>query len=606
MIGKAERRRPLLVAIALIAAIGAALIAPVVIGARKGEPIPGSTVRASSREILPISTPAVLYASPAVSLESGTIALVAPEGQSHVGAALRALALAGGADVVLDGAKLVLDRSGIKETAGTELGSAAGVSGELAPFVSAIAGFKFRSLTLLDCTVVIESRSVPETISIVSAEIAPDTRGNVRARGTLSVRGQDLGFDATFALPTAKAPAAPVAISATVTSDLITASFAGRFTPGEKPAITAENAELSVASLRSFAGLLGASWPAGTGLGLFAAKGLLTLEPRAISFEHANFTLDGNIATGALTLKLGDERPLVEGTLDFETFDVTPYAAPSRPYALALASDWLSTIRIPGLASPSFLRDADADVRISAANVTSGSDRLGRCAASLSVRDGKLYGEIAELELEQGGRGEGQITIDTAGSEPRYTLHAALDDIDLSTVVAPRLGPAAIDGAGDIKLDVNASGASQADILRSLSGKVSLEMVDDGRIGLDIDALPAAAAASTPPSGWGTLGAGSTALSALSASFIAKDGILLTESVAATAGDRGVTAAGSIDIDKSALDLVISVAPASGAAAARPETLGAFRIHGPWSGPTVTRTGPGKAAGTPAIGKDPG
>ncbi|MGE0024710.1 MAG: AsmA-like C-terminal region-containing protein, partial [Hyphomicrobium sp.] len=358
--------------------------------------------------------------------------------------------------------------------------------------------------------------------------------------------------------------------------------------------------------LRSFAGLLGASWPAGTGLGLFAAKGLLTLEPRAISFEHANFTLDGNIATGALTLKLGDERPLVEGTLDFETFDVTPYAAPSRPYALALASDWLSTIRIPGLASPSFLRDADADVRISAANVTSGSDRLGRCAASLSVRDGKLYGEIAELELEQGGRGEGQITIDTAGSEPRYTLHAALDDIDLSTVVAPRLGPAAIDGAGDIKLDVNASGASQADILRSLSGKVSLEMVDDGRIGLDIDALPAAAAASTPPSGWGTLGAGSTALSALSASFIAKDGILLTESVAATAGDRGVTAAGSIDIDKSALDLVISVAPASGAAAARPETLGAFRIHGPWSGPTVTRTGPGKAAGTPAIGKDPG
>jgi len=607
MIGKAERRRPLLVAVALIAAIGAALIAPVLIGARKGEPIPGSTVRASTREILPVISPAVLFSSPAIKLESGTIALVAPEGQSRVGAALRALALAGGADIVLDGAKLVLDRSDVLQTVGTDGNSAAGASsGELAPFIAAVAAFKFHSLTLLDCTLVIESRSAPETISIVNAEITPDTRGNVKARGTLNVRGQDIGFDAAFALPAGNAPDEPLAISASVKSDLIAASFVGRFAPGEKPAITAENAELSIPSLRSFAGVLGASWPAGTGLGLFTAKGLLTLEARAISFEHANFALDGNAATGALTLRLGDERPLVEGTLDFETFDVTPYAAQSQPYALALASDWLSTIRIPGLASPSFLRHMDADVRISAANVTSGSDRLGRCAASLSVRDGKLYGEIAELELEQGGRGEGQITIDTTGSDLRYALHAVLDDIDLSTVVAPRLGPAAIDGTGDIKLDINASGASEADILRSLTGKVSVEIADDGRLGLDIDALPMAAAASTPPSGWGALGAGSTTVSALSASFIAKDGILVTESVVATAGDRSVTAAGSIDIDKSALDLVISVAPASGAAAARIDTLGAFRIHGPWSAPTVTRTGSGKAAGAPALGKDPG
>src|SRR5690606_30093503 len=125
------------------------------------------------------------------------------------------------------------------------------------------------------------------------------------------------------------------------------------------------------------------------------AKGLLTLAERAISFEHADFTLDGNAATGALMLKLGEERPLIEGTLDFASFDIAPYATPSRPYALALASDWLSAIRIPGLSSSSVLSDLDADVRISAANVVSGSDRLGRCAASVSIKDGKLYGEIA-------------------------------------------------------------------------------------------------------------------------------------------------------------------------------------------------------------------
>ncbi|MCC7251879.1 AsmA-like C-terminal region-containing protein [Hyphomicrobium sp.] len=609
MTGKADRRRPLVVAIVLIAAIGTALVAPVMIGARRGEPIPGSTVRADSREAVAITTPLVLFASPSVVIERGTVALVGPAAdESRVGALLRALVQGGGADLVLDRAKVVIDRAGSLALS-PAAAAGTGIPAELGPVVASLAGFKFRSLTVLDSKVVIESGGgASASVSLRNVEITPDRAGSVSVRGQIEFRGERLDIDAAFPQPRDKPADAPVQVRAAVKGEHIAAAFNGRLATGEHGQITAENAELSISDLRAFANWLGASWPAGSGLGSFTAKGLLTLEEQAISFEHAEFTLDGNAATGALMVKLGTERPLIEGTLAFGSFDIAPYAAPSRPYALALASDWISGLRIPGLASPSFLSDLDADIRISAGNVMSGSDRLGRCAASLSVKGGRLYGEIAELELEQGGRGEGQFTIDTTGAEPRYTLRADLDDLDLATVVAPRLGPAALDGSGDIKLDLHATGASEADIAKSLEGKLSLHMSDGGRLGLDLDALPAAASAPTPVEGWGAVGAGTTTVSRLTASFTAASGVLTTGGVEATVDSRTVTATGTVDIDKGALDLVLSIAPMAGAAPVDPaaKTLGSFKVHGPWSTPTITRAGPGKAADATALGADPG
>lgn len=606
MNGKADKRRPLVVAIVLLAAIGAALVAPVMIGARRGEPIPGSVVRADSRETAVITTPLTLFNSPSVVIEKGTVALVSPPaGESRVGAVLRALVLGGGADLVLDGARLVVDRRGSSATAP----ASAAVSEELRPIIASLSGFKFRTLTLLESTVVIETgEGDPETVSVHNVEIAPSGHGLISAKGRLEVRGETLDIDVAFAHPSESAADAPIQLRVAVKGDNLAASFNGRLATGDHWQVTAENAELSVANLRSFASWVGASWPSGPGLGSFTAKGLLTLEERRVSFEHAAFTLDGNAASGALILKLGAERPAIEGTLAFASFDIAPYAAPSRPYALALAADWIAGIRVPGLAPSSFLRDMDADLRISAGNVTSGSDRLGRGAASLSVKDGKLYGELAELELEQGGRGEGQFTVDMTGADPHYTLRADLNDIDLATVVAPRLGPAVIDGAGDIRLDLSASGASEAEVMRSLSGKLSLTMDEGGRLGLDLEALPAAALATGPAEGWGPVGSGATTVSRLTASFTAANGILAAEAVEATADDRIVTASGTVDLDNNDLDLVLSIAPTLGAANPIPvgKAVGAFKIHGPWSAPTIARAGSGRAAGATVSGADPG
>ncbi len=152
-------------------------------------------------------------------------------------------------------------------------------------------------------------------------------------------------------------------------------------------------------------------------------RACLTLEERAVAFEHAQFTLDGNAATGAL-----DDEARCRAAVDRRHAGVRfvryrPLCHPVAPLRARVGLGLVVQHPHPRPRLPSFLLDMDADIRISAANVTSGSDRLGRCAASLNVKDGKLYGEIAELELEQGGRGEGQFTIDTLGC--RTALHAA-------------------------------------------------------------------------------------------------------------------------------------------------------------------------------------
>lgn len=605
MTGKADRRRPLVVAIVLIGAIAAALVAPVMIGARRGEPIPGSIVRADSRDAVTITAPLTLFSSPSVVLQKGTVALVSPTGESRVGALLRALVLGDGADLVLDGARLIVDRKGSSGPAIPAAELVAGVSAELQPVVASLSSFKFRSLAILDSTLVVDTgRGPPEEITIVNVEIAPAGHGFVSAKGQLDYRGEHLNIDVAFELTQQDQPDTPVKVRASVNSELVTASFDGRLSPADHGQITAENAQLSISNLRAFADWLGASWPTGPGLRAVTAKGLLTLEERLVSFEHAEFTLDGNAATGTLMVKLGAERPSVEGTLAFSSFDIAPYNVQTRPYAIALASNWLSAIEIPGLTSPSFLTDMDADIRLSASNVVSGSDRLGRCAASLSVKDGKLYGELAELEFEQGGRGEGQVTVDANGPDPQYTLHTELSDIDLETAVTPHFGSAVIDGSGDIRLDLSASGSSESEITRSLAGKLSLDMSDGVRVGVDLAAFPLAAAAPTPVAGWGAVGNGSTSFSKLTANLTAFRGVLVADTVEATTADRSVTASGAVDIDNKALDLIVSIASPDGASAADPPQ--AFKIHGPWSAPTITRAGPGKAAGATSPGADPG
>ena len=603
MTGKADRRRPLVVTGALIAVIGAALVVPVLIGARQGEPIPGSTVRAESRDILAVTAPVTLFSAPAITLERGTVSLAAGgEGETGVGAVVRALVLGQGVDLILDGARITVDRTKAK---GEDAGHGE-LSEALGSVVSTLAGFKFRNLTVSDATVVVlTGEGNRQTFSRIDADLATDRSGLVTAKGRVAYRGERLDFDMAFTPPPADA-AEPVHVRANVKGAYLALAFDGRMPPGDRGRIVADNAELSVSDVRGAAGWIGAAWPAGPGLGAFSAKGELTLDEKSLAFANAKFTLDGNAATGALALTFAAERPSIDGTLAFAAFDIAPYVTPPQPTAIARATGWLSYMGIPGLAESSLVNEMDADLRISAASVTNNSAKLGRAAASLTVKGGKLYGEIVEFALDQGGSGEAQFVADMTGSDPRYTIRADLSDIDFASLPRPLTGPAVLDGIGTIKLDLAAEGTSESELFRSMSGTMSVEMREAGRLGIDVDALPMAAAAG-PQAGWGAAGSGTTAVSALSARFKALGGVFSADGVEARLGSRTARVIGSVDIDSAAVDFVLSLDELPGAETKSGKPVGAFRIQGPWGAPAIRPAEPGRAAqGAAKPGRDPG
>lgn len=606
MTGKADRRRPLILLSGLIAVVGAALVAPVLIGARQGEPIPGSTVRAQSRDSVAITAPVALFADPRVTMERGTVSLAANDEDAGFGAVVRALVNGSGVDLMIDEAAFTVDRSA--RTGTNESPQPANTLTEsVRAVVSALSEFKFGSLRLADASVaVLTQDGRQETFSRIDADLTTDRNGVVTAKGRLAFRGEPLQFDIAFAPQPADA-IEPVKVRADVKGDYIALSFnGGRMPPGDRGRIVAETAELTISDVRKAANWLGADWSSGPGLGSFSAKGTLVLDERSISFADANMTLDGNAASGMLALTFASKRPVIEGTLAFATFDLAPYSTAAPSTAIARATGWLSGIGIPGLAGSSILNELDADLRVSAANITKGGERLGRAAASLTVTGGKLLGEIAELAFEQGGTGEGQFTADVTGADPSYTVRADLNDIDFAMLPVPDEGPPVLEGVGTLKMDLTASGASESGLLRSLAGNLSVEMREGSRLGVNLDALPAAV--DTPQHGWGNAASGGTALTGLSARFSAVGGVLTADGVEARLGSRTARVIGSIDIDGPAIDFVVSIDESPGAAQSSGKPVGAFRVQGPWTAPQIRSAEPGRAAdGRQAKGeRDPG
>lgn len=591
----ADRRRPFVAALALCAFIFVGLVIPLLLTGPDGDPGSGGKVRAASRDSITLTWPVTLLSYPSVVLERGTVTLADAGSSKSRGARLLALLTGDGADLILDNAKLTIGHSEA-EPAGT---AAASLPASMDPVVTALTSLSFQTLYLNDVSAVIRTKGRPdESLEDITGEISKDSNGAVKAKLKFALRGEKLSVDVALASRNGAADA-PVPLRFALKGDHVDLRLDGRLVPGESLQVTAQNAELKVPNLRLAARWLDPGWPAGQGLGAFTAEGPVVIDEKSLAFENARFALDGNAATGALSLTLNRDKPSVEGTLAFDSLDVAPYITTKKSDVLSLAGAWFANLRIPGSATPSLVRQLDADLRISARSVAVGSDRFGRCAASVSIKDGKLLGELAEMELEQGGSGEGQIGVDMTMPDPRYTLRASLQDVDMKAI-GMHLGGPALEGSGDVSIDLAGEGATAAEILSSLSGNVSLDMREGARLGMSVEALAAMSDAAQHAAGWGNVAGGSTAVDTLVARFTASRGIFTASDIEAANSDRTIKALGTISASDRLMDLTVSIVPGTAQAPPKsddPAQAPAYRLQGPWAAPSISKVPPpGKSA----------
>jgi len=298
--------------------------------------------------------------------------------------------------------------------------------------------------------------------------------------------------------------------------------------------------------------------------------------------------VDGNEATGTVSLEFAGERPLIEGTMAFSALDLTQYFEAARSQSLIF--DRLTSSWSPFDLSFPLIKYIDADLRISAPAIALKGYTFGRGAASITVRSGKLLASIVELDLPSGNV-SAQVTADANALLPHYTLRGKIENFDPGPVGTALVGSTVFSGRSVLTLDLAAIGQTPAEVLRRLSGKAALTMPEGGRAALDLKALRTVSKDNVSP-GWGQLTKAQTSIDHLEARAFIVDGVLFPDVMQARAGAVALAATGSIDLAESILDLRLSVRP--NAPGDRPhgtstDTAGAdvISVRGPWGSPTV-------------------
>lgn len=593
MISRRHRRRNRIIAVSVLGLAVAAIAVPLFVTDVGDRVLPGSSVVAAIRDRYTLTSPVRLLSSPPVTVESGTIGISARQAsRAKTGEAVTALLASGSAKLVLDGGVIRLDapRYGAAEWMAP--------ADVLAPMLKAFLQLAFDGLTLRHCTVLMRQEDGPDIVfGDVDAEIGLQ-RKTIVAKGAFDHRGQRLAFDTTIGLLD-KRLAGQVPVKASIKGDLVDSQIEGMLHVVDGMQLSGAQVVVSSPDIRRVANWLGAGWPAGPGLGYFRAEGKVDWADRVATFEKAAFSLDGNQATGTLTFSFAGPRPSIEGTLALSRLDLSRYMTGDDGLATTreavLGRSLASWLERPATLSLPLLPLLDADLRISSARTSAGPVDLGRSAATLSLKSGRLLADIAELEIDAGAHGSGQICADMTRAEPRFSVRGKIEGLEASRLAVALTGQTTLRGRTDVVLDLAGAGDTGERFLSTLSGKASLSMTNGGQVGIDLPALLGQSTAATAMD-WGEVLSGPTSVDKLDVRLQFSPGIWSADHVSATMGDSVYRAAGRLSVATGALDLLVTKSPVTPESSKPPSPLFATErivLRGPWRSPLVATGMPG-------------
>lgn len=332
-------------------------------------------------------------------------------------------------------------------------------------------------LRLRDGTLYFPTATGTEAIKKIDARFdASSGTGAMSSLGSFALRDETVGFALDCGAPVEMEGGIRVPVNLTFTSKPLaaklagTASFANGFQLDGDLRADMENA-------RRFFRWAGIPLPPGRSLNKLTAAGTAHWNGTTLTFDDGTFSLDGNAAVGLLAVTPAP-RPRIDATLDFDRLAIDPYfggtEAPPPPAAQAAV--------IEG----ALLKYFDADLRISAAEITAPMITLGRGGFTISTKNGVLASEVGELEL-CGGEASGRVGIDMSQEVAKASLTASLVDVPVDNCLdAAFLVP--LKGNTSLKAEMSGEGRSYAELIQALAGTLTVN-ADAGAIPLDLARL---------------------------------------------------------------------------------------------------------------------
>jgi AsmA protein len=278
--------------------------------------------------------------------------------------------------------------------------------------------------------------------------------------------------------PETAAKGAPSPIVLALDSPLAKLGFGGSLALGDQPSVDGD-LTASIPSIAALASFLDDQPPA-----VLAANDLtITAKVKgaadSLTFGDATLTSAGQTLEGAIAISEAGGRPAISGTLAAETLALEPLLGPPE-HVFDLSGRWSTK---PFAFAP--LRSFNLDLRLSAAHLDAYGLKLADAAASAIVTDGKLSATLMEA-VAYGGRLQGEVGAAYVGRDLKLSAHGELADADLGAAIAD-FAPPIVTGTGGAKFTLEASGASPAAAISSLTGIASLEATNGSILGVNLE-----------------------------------------------------------------------------------------------------------------------
>ena len=264
----------------------------------------------------------------------------------------------------------------------------------------------------------------------------------------------------------------------------------------------------------------------------------------------AEVRLNGSVVMiNGLTGTLGDgafngwasidisSKPLVKLDLDFQRLDASASKAQPSPASQAWSN---APIDLNGL------NYVDAQVRISAADVSFGQAQFSPAAVDFALAGGVLKAAVSNLG-GYGGELNGEAIIDASKSDQTYAMHADLVGVRALPLLRGLADFDKLDGKMQAKIAVRSNGPSQRAIMSNMSGTAFVNFQDGAIKDLNVAQMIRSLTSSTL-SGWQETKDQNTDLSQLSASFRIERGQAQTTDLNLVGPLVRMTGAGTIDL----------------------------------------------------------
>ncbi|GLS38349.1 membrane assembly protein AsmA [Mesorhizobium tianshanense] len=204
----------------------------------------------------------------------------------------------------------------------------------------------------------------------------------------------------------------------------------------------------------------------GAAIGSVSVSSKVTATSSRIKFENTEIALDDNPGMGALDFSFGEARPVISGTLAFDTLDLRRFLSAFTPLAPTSGTG-------PGEIDTSVADRINLDLRLSAAQATAGAIQLAEVAATAQVKNGLAVFDISDASAF-GGNIQSSLRFDRKPGGTQVEIRLLASDIDggaFGTAAGmTRLVPI---GTGTVSVILKGPGRTWDSIFENADGSVS-------------------------------------------------------------------------------------------------------------------------------------